>query len=66
MTRHNLSRRLEDFRLQKQMTLDQLAVYLRISRGTLTRLRSGKQCYALTRAKIEQQLSKAETETAAA
>jgi transcriptional regulator with XRE-family HTH domain len=56
-----LGKRIEDFRLDKEMTIREVAAFLGIGTGTVVRILRGEKCTKLTRAKIERRLDKVQT-----
>ena len=56
-----LGKRIEDFRLDKEMTIREVAAFLGIGTGTAVRILRGEKCTKLTRAKIERRLDKVQT-----
>jgi transcriptional regulator with XRE-family HTH domain len=60
MNKKQLAKRIEDLMLEKDMTVRQVAVFLGVSTGTVTRLMRGENCFKRTHAKIERQLDKAQ------
>lgn len=60
-----LGQRIEEFRLDKEMTIREMAAFLNIGTGTVVRLLRGEKCTKLTRAKIERRLNKMQPEVAA-
>ena len=51
-----LGERVKAFRLDREMSQDDMADFLGLSRGTIVRLERGEKCYDVTRVKIEKKL----------
>ncbi len=65
MATKSLGKRIRDFRLEKEMTIREVAAFLGVGAGTIVRLLRGEKCNELTRAKIERRLDKLQSEVAA-
>lgn len=61
-----LGKRIETFRLEKEMTIREVAAFLSVAPSTVMRLMRGEKCNQLTQAKIERRLDKVQMPEVAA